>query len=191
MGEEFEVQGAHDRALEEVSEQTTRDPFTGRIAITTAVLATVGAMFAYMAGSTEANAALFKNEATINTVRASDQWAFYQAKSNKQNLAELGRALVPPPGQDKFAADVERYGRDKEEIRSKAEGFEKQAHEADDSAGEQMHRHHRWAQAMTLLQIAIAMSAIALLTRRSWLQIVIYAFAAAGMGLGAMAALAV
>ena len=33
-----------------------------------------------------------------------------------------------------------------------------------------MHVHHRWAQAMTLIQIAIALAAITLLTRNKWLQ---------------------
>lgn len=187
MAEEFEVQGPHDRVLEEVGEHGASDRFAGRIAITTALLATFGAMFAYMAGATQADAALFKNDAAIKTTLASDQWNYYQAKGNKQNLAELGRAVAPPAAQEKFAADVERYAAEKEEIRKKAEALEEQAHKFDENAEHVMHIHHRWAQAMTLLQIAIAMAAIALLTRRRWLQYVIYTFAAAGCALGAMA----
>ena len=33
-----------------------------------------------------------------------------------------------------------------------------------------MHVHHRWAQSMTLIQVAIALAAITLLTRKKWLQ---------------------
>ena len=41
-----------------------------------------------------------------------------------------------------------------------------------------MHVHHRWAQSMTLIQVAIALAAIALLTRRKWLQWGVYLTAA-------------
>ena len=41
-----------------------------------------------------------------------------------------------------------------------------------------MHVHHRWAQAMTLIQIAIALAAITILTRNRGLQYVAYAGAA-------------
>jgi hypothetical protein len=51
-----------------------------------------------------------------------------------------------------------------------------------------MHQHHRWAQATTVLQIAIGLSAIALLTRRNWLMRGVYALGAVGLGLGALAA---
>jgi hypothetical protein len=189
MSEEFEVQGPHEEAVEHIGEHGAADRFAGRIAITTALLATVGAMFSYMAGSTQADAALFKNDAAIKTTLASDQWNYYQAKGNKQNLADLGHAIAPPAAQDKFAADAERYGKEKEEIRKKAEALEEEAKVFDERAGHVMHIHHRWAQAMTLLQIAIAMAAIALLTRRTWLQFVIYAFAGVGGVLGAMAAM--
>ena len=33
-----------------------------------------------------------------------------------------------------------------------------------------MHLHNRWAQSMALIQIAIALAAITLLTRQKWLQ---------------------
>jgi hypothetical protein len=187
MSEEFEVRGPHEDAIEEAEERGASDPFSGRIAITTALLATLGALFSYMAGATQADAALFKNDAAIKTTLASDQWNYYQAKGNKQNLAELGRTVAPAPAQDKFAADVERYGAEKEEIKKKAEALEEQAREFDERSEHVMHIHHRWAQAMTLLQIAIAMAAIALLTRRTWLQYVIYTFAAGGCVLGLMA----
>jgi hypothetical protein len=42
-----------------------------------------------------------------------------------------------------------------------------------------MHLHHRWAQGMTLIQIAIALGAISLLTRSRWLEFT--AFGAAGV----------
>ena len=50
-----------------------------------------------------------------------------------------------------------------------------------------MHLHHRWAQATTALQISIALAAIALLTRRSWLGYGVAAVALLGVALGGMA----
>jgi bacteriorhodopsin len=52
-----------------------------------------------------------------------------------------------------------------------------------------MHIHHRWAQATTLLQIAIALSAIALLTRKKWLQWGVYGLSAVGIVIGGLAIL--
>jgi hypothetical protein len=52
-----------------------------------------------------------------------------------------------------------------------------------------MHQHHRWAQATTALQVAIAMAAIALMTRRKWLEWGMYGLGAVGLGIGALALL--
>ena len=52
-----------------------------------------------------------------------------------------------------------------------------------------MHQHHRWAQATTALQVAIALAAMALLTRKKWLEWGMFALAGAGLLVGAAAAL--
>jgi hypothetical protein len=52
-----------------------------------------------------------------------------------------------------------------------------------------MHVHHRWAQATTALQISIALAAIALLTRRKWLEWGVFGVAAVGTALGGAALL--
>ena len=54
---------------------------------------------------------------------------------------------------------------------------------------EQMHLHHRWAQATTALQISIALAAIALLTKREWLEWGIFGVAGLGVLLGGAAVL--
>ena len=50
-----------------------------------------------------------------------------------------------------------------------------------------MHQHHRWAQATTVLQVSIALAAIALLTRKKWLEYGMFALAAVGALLGGLA----
>ena len=50
-----------------------------------------------------------------------------------------------------------------------------------------MHQHHRWSQATTMLQVAIALAAIALLTRRSWMEYAMFGLAGVGLVLGGLA----
>ena len=69
--EEFEVRGPHEDALE--GGESEGDSFSSRIAVATAILATVGAFFSYQAGSTQNEAAMFKNDAAIKKTEASDQ----------------------------------------------------------------------------------------------------------------------
>ena len=52
-----------------------------------------------------------------------------------------------------------------------------------------MHLHHRWARATTALQVSIALAAMALLTRRKWLERGMYGVAGLGVLLGAAAVL--
>jgi Domain of unknown function (DUF4337) len=142
-----------------------------------------------MAGATQNAALLYKNDAAIKKTEASDQWNFYQAKSNKQNLAELGAALATGETAEKMKREVERYKAEKEDIRKVAEKLEAEGKAANEASDAAMHVHHRWAQAMTLVQIAISLAAITLLTRRRWLQYAAYGTGAAGAVLAIAAAL--
>jgi hypothetical protein len=165
----FHVHGPHDHELEHAA-HADHGGMAGQLAVLTAILATVGALFSYMGGATQANAGLYKNNAAIKKTEAANQWAFYQAKSGKQNLAELAGVIVAEDKRAKYAEEVERYKKEKAEIKTKADALEAESTEWDHQSDEQMHQHHRWAQATTALQISIAMAAIALLTRRRWLE---------------------
>lgn len=176
----FHVHGPHDHEVEHVVEHGG-DSFTSRLAVLTAVLSTVGAIFGYMGGHSQNSALLFKNEAAIQKTSASNQWNYYQAKSNKQNLAELSVTLTTGEAQEKFKEAVERYKKEKEEIKAEADKLEAAAKAADHESELEMHVHERWALATTLLQISIALAAITLLTRKRWLLVGV--FGSAGLGL--------
>src|SRR5215469_4734370 len=103
--EGFHVHGPHDHAVEHAAHGG--DDFSGRVAVLTAILATVGATFGYLGGVTQNNAAMFKNEAAIKKTEASDQWNFYQAKSGKQGMAELAFTLGANP--EKSRQEAQRY----------------------------------------------------------------------------------
>lgn len=185
-GQHFHVHGPHDHELEHAA-HASPDSHAGQLAVVTAVLATVGALFGYMGGLTQANAGLLKNDAAIKKTEASNQWNYYQAKSSKQNLAELSVELVPEARRAFYQDEIKRYKTEKNEIKAEAEKLEAEAKEFDRRSEEQLHLHHRWAQATTALQVAIAMAAIALLTKKRWSEVLVYGLSAVGLALGAAA----
>ena len=182
----FHVHGPHDHELEHAAQH---DPggFAGQLAVITAILATVGALFSYMGGATQADAGLHKNDAAIKKTEASNQWNYYQAKSSKQNLSELAQELAPDARKTFYIDEVKRYKTEKAEIKLAAEKLEAESKAWDDRSAEKMHQHHRWAQATTALQIAIAMAAIALLTKKRWLEKLVFGMSAVGVVLGGLA----
>ena len=195
-GSGFHVHGPHDHELEHAAQgghdDKTKDGGKGmiaQIAVITAIIATVGALFSYMGGATQANAGLYKNNAAIKKTEASNQWNFFQAKSTKQSLAEVSRDLSADNVKDKYQAKIDRYEKEKTDIKLAAEKLEKESTDWDKQSDEQMHQHHRWAQATTVLQISIAMAAIALLTRKRWVEYVMFLAAAGGLGVGVLAML--
>ncbi len=184
-GHGFHVHGPHDHAVEHGSQ--SGDNFASRIAVMTAVLSTVGALFSYSGGATQNDAMLMKNAAAIKKTEAANQWNYYQAKSNKQNLAELSVSLSPDANKAKYQQDVERYRAEKAEIKAAAEKLEAESRAFEQKSDEAMHLHHRWAQAMTAVQIAISLAAISLLTRKKWLNYATGLAAGLGVVLGGAA----
>jgi hypothetical protein len=181
----FHVHGPHDHEIEHAAQHG--DAFSGRIAVMTAIFATLGAIMGYMAGHTQNAALLFKNEAAIRKTEASDQWNFYQAKSSKQNLSELGAVLASGPDAERFRGEVERYKKEKADIEKDARKLEAQSKHAEEQSEAAMHEHHRWAQSTTLIQVSIALAAITLLTRNRWLQWLSYAAAGGAVLVGTLA----
>jgi hypothetical protein len=149
----------------------------------------VGSLFSYMGGATQANASLFKNNAAIKKTEASNQWNFYQSKSSKQNMAELAMVLVAEDKKEPYHAEVDRYKKEKADIKVAAEKLEAESTDWDKRSDDQLHLHHRWAQATTVLQIAIALAAMALLTRRKWLEWGMFGTAGIGVVIGIAAML--
>ncbi|MFZ6674451.1 DUF4337 domain-containing protein [Undibacterium sp. Rencai35W] len=182
--EGFHVHGPHDHELEHAAHGN--DDFASKIAVMTAIMATVGALFGYQGGATQNDAAMFKNEAAIKKTEAANQWNFYQAKSSKQNLAELAM-ILPGADVEKYKAKVARYETEKETIKVNAEKLEAESQEWDHKSEGALHQHHRWAQAMTGVQIAISLAAITLLTKKKWLQFASYGVAGVGVVLAVLA----
>ena len=194
-GAGFHVHGPHDHELEHAAQGAHDGAHGGaggminQIAMTTAIIATVGAIFGYMGGATQANAGLYKNNAAIKKTEASNQWNYFQSKSTKQSLAEVSRDLSPEDKKPVYQAKIDRYEKEKKEIEVDARKLEALSADWDKRSDEQMHQHHRWAQATTVLQVSIALAAIALLTRKKWLEYAMFVVAGAGMVVGVLAIL--
>jgi hypothetical protein len=175
------VHGPHDH---EVEHQAHGGGLGQRIAIFTAILATIGAVVSFLGGHTQNEALLFKNDAVLKRAEASDQWNYYQAKSMKQNLAEFAAAMSGDPAKAEFyKSEAARYSKEKKEIEKEARKFEAESKASNDKSENALHPHEKLAISMTLLQIAIALASITVLTKKDWLL-----WGAAGAALAGVAA---
>ncbi len=146
-----------------------KERWTMHVALSTAIIAVLAAI-AGLYGNHHAN------EAMLDQIKESDQWAYYQSKSIKaeitksteQILIAVGKTL-PPESEDK----KKKYEEEKIELQKKAT----EAHESSES---HMHKHIVLSRAVTIFQIAVALSAVAILTRRKLVWYGSMALAAAG-----------
>jgi hypothetical protein len=168
MPEEIEVDT--ERLHESIREELEKDggSFLRKIALSTALLAVLAAVAALRAGATVNHALLLRADATQLQSKASDQWAYYQAKGLKAAVQESTRATwlaagkEPPPAIDEKVA---RYEKEQEAIREKAVELEKERDTKVAESNHLLHGHHGFANAVALFQVAIALGAVAALTR--------------------------
>ncbi len=201
-GSEFHVHGPHDHAVEHAaehaSEHTTGDGRDAKhesglslgqtVAVFTAVLATVGAIVSYLGGHSQNEALFYKNDAVLKKAEASNTWAQYQAKSTKQNLAELAEGLVGTPEQKaRYNGEIKRYGDEKAVLKKVAEGQELASEASNVKSEAALNPHDKLAMAMTFIQIAISLASICVLTRKRWMLGLAGASAAIGLGYWAAA----
>ena len=165
MSEEFEVHGQHDHAVEHAAHA---DGLGRWVAMFTALLATMGAIISYQNGASESQGLEFKNEAILKKAEASDQWAYYQAKGIKEVIVS-NTAGASDTERTRLAAEARRYADEKSEIQKRAQEFDHEAQAADAASARAFEPHHRLAQALALVQVAIALAAMTVLTRQRWL----------------------
>ena len=110
-------------ASEEILNENTehaKEPFDKKVAASMAVIA-AGLAVVSVFGQ------LFANEELLKQQKASDQWAYYQAKSIRRYESDIARDLfgnlggeAAAKGAAKYAANVERYQKDGEDIQNEA-----------------------------------------------------------------------
>ena len=192
MPEEPEVET--ERVREVVAEELERDRkgagLLKQIALTTALLAAVAAVAALQSGSAVNTALILKTEATRLQAEASDQWAYYQAKGIKAAIQEATRGAWLAAGKQPPAvheAETRRYAQDQDEIKKAAVEKERQRDEKSREADHLIHRHHGFASAVALMQVSIALGAVAALTRTRSVWLGSLAVGATGIALFALA----
>ena len=181
MPEEIEIDT--DKLRETIDEEMEKESgeLLRKIALTTALFAAFAAIASLQAGGTVNEALALKTEATQLQAQASDQWAYYQAKGIKGAVLEAQKNTLlafdktPSPETEK---NIARYAEEQKEAKQKSEELEKQRDEKGHEADVLIHHHHFYAFAVALLQVAIALGAVAALTRKrlAW-------FGSTGLGL--------
>src|SRR5689334_11823532 len=131
------------------------ESWTLGVALTAALLAGLAAVTALLSGH-------HANEGMLEQIHASDQWNYYQSKGIKAAVLSSKMELLSGLGKapdEKDRAKAAEYKKEQETIFQEAKEHEKasQGH---------MHSHVIFARGVTLFQVAIAVSAVSVLTKR-------------------------
>jgi hypothetical protein len=190
-GPEVETDKLHESIQEELEHEG--GTFLKRIALTTAILAALAAISSLKAGATVNEALVLKTEAARLQAEASDQWSYYQAKGVKAAVQESSRTSWLAIGKEppaEYAERQKKYGEEQAEIQAKAKELEKERDAKSAEADHLLHHHHGFAHAVAVFQVAIALGAVAALTksRPVWLGSLV--LGAGGLVLFAVAILA-
>jgi hypothetical protein len=170
----------HDTPLEaqehaELAEHAAhaRDPFISKVSITIAVLAVLAAAAGSLETVEGGRAITESSEAVLAQDKATDAWNEYQADSLKRHMYDI----AAENGLVHYRRDsaAERGAQDK--ARGNAEKSEKERDAKTTESARYEARHHRLTGAATLIEIGIALSTVAIITRRQ-------AFWFGAMGLG-------
>jgi len=143
----------------------SQEQWISKVALLSALVAVVAAVAALLAGH-------HSNEAMITQIKASDSWSFYQAKGIKAAILQNKIQIISELGKSIAAKDEEKlsdYKKEQDEISEKAKDYEQESEH-------HLKIHQTMAKSVTLFQVAIAISAITILTRRKKLLLVSLGF---------------
>lgn len=151
------------------------------LSLTTAFIAALAAVASLQAGGLANEGILLKSEAILAESELTDTWGEYQARNMKAYLFDTQAALMPPDKAADATKHAERERSEASKFRARAEELRGKVEGKNEESERAMDRHETFARAVTIFQIAIAMSAIAALTRRKWLWWASLAGGAAGV----------
>jgi hypothetical protein len=167
-----EIEVPTEKLSEEINEHAehAKEKWISGVALSSALVAVFAAIAALMAGH-------HSNEAMIEQIKASDQWAYYQAKGIKSALLNSKIEILTEMGKTPKEADkakAEKYKEDQEEI-------SKEAKEKEEASEKHLKTHQVFAKSVTFFQVAIAIAAIAVLMRRRRFWFLSLGFSAVGV----------
>ena len=188
------IEKAHEEAHEgggaateaEKAAKKEHEGWTRFIAVVTALLAVIAAIGALQSGLLVNEALLAKNEALLqkseqvkNLTEKSDDYNYYQAEGLKSLIYETA-AQALPAGSPTAQGDLtqsKRYKGKQADLKAQADAADAKSQAAEEEGKRAnadseriMKKHHVFAFSVSLCQIAIALSAVAALTRnrRVW-----------------------
>jgi len=142
--------------LQEHAEKA-REPFDRKVALTMALIAALMAIVSV-------SGHVLTTDELLAQQKASDQWSYYQAKSIRRYESDIARDIMAavsagPAAVNKYAANLDRYEKDSEEIQNEAKKLEQESH----MRGSQALRTHIGE---VFLEIGIVLASLAILTKR-------------------------
>jgi len=145
-----------------------RDAWTKYVSLMVVALAVITAYGSLKAGG-------FSSKVLLSQSKASDEWAFFQAKSIKRSLAEMEARTGPPEARAEAKQRADRYQAEQDEIQRKAKAYEM------DRDGAAQHG-PPMGTGIAALQIAIALASVCMITKRKSLWAGSIFLGAAGLG---------
>jgi hypothetical protein len=158
---------AHEHAEHAEHAAHESNPFITRVSITIAILAVVAAITGSLE-AVEAGAAIIDaNKAVLKQDEATDAWDLYQARSLKKHLYGIAADNGGPKADDyRKTAKHENDGANQSQDEARKLEAERDKLVAESAVHEA--RHHHLTIGATLLEIGIAISTIAIITRQRW-----------------------
>ncbi len=167
--------------LQENAEHGRENPSLAPISVTMAILAVFVAVVSLLGHRAHTEELLFQN-------RASDQWAYYQAKNIRRHNYEMGVDLLSmvefkdkaqaDKVREKYQKEAERYTKEQAEIEEQAKDLEKESALAQRKA-------NRFDLGEVFLEIALVISSLSLLSRNRFYWFLGIASGLAGLGIAA------
>jgi len=167
---------AHEHAEHAEHAAHAKDPFIARVSITIAVLAVLAAAAGSLETLEGGRAITASSEAVLAQDQATDAWNEYQADSLKRHIYGIA-ADGGGPKADAYRKTVDEQRANQDKARAEAQKTEGERDKLRGESAEHESRHHWLTGAATLIEIGIALSTVAIITRRRL-------FWAAAMGLG-------
>ena len=183
----------HDPALEahEHSEHAQHaahegDPFVAKVAITVAFLAVLAAAAGSMETVEGGLAITASSEAVLAQDKATDMWNEYEADSLKKHLYGIA-AGEGGAHADEYRHEAKDQGEKQSEIKKRALENEAESRKLLQESGSHERRHHWLTGAATMVEIGIALSTIAIITKRRTFWLGALGLGAVGIVLAAVA----
>jgi hypothetical protein len=158
--------------IEQAGEGMAGPAWVVYLAFSTAIMAVLGSIASLQATTAANYALLLKDDAVIYHVQSADQWSYYQSRGIKGLLYDIKDKTGKGAKADETRLDeqqAERYKSQKSSIKANAQDLEDKAHEKDVQATSAQFRQHDYALSAVMFQVAIALSAIAVLCRQKLL----------------------